>query len=79
MKRRSQANQKHSGGKRKRSSYAAKQGRGKGKDGKERGRTRYAVTSPFHPDYVTQWGHRHAEVALLALKACHDQALRSAQ
>ena len=49
------------------SSYAAKQGRARGKDGKTHGRTRYADTSPLSEHHRTDWSHRLARVCLAAL------------
>ena len=49
------------------SSYAAKQGRSRGKDGKTHGRTRYADTSPLSEHHRTDWSHRLAQVCLTAL------------
>ena len=68
MKRRSQTRGRRSGGKA-RSSYAEKQGRARGKDGKVHGRTRYAPTSPLSELHVTDFGHRLARIALPALQA----------
>lgn len=56
MKRRSQPQGRRCGGK-KRSSYAEKHS----------GRLR--VESPFHPDHVTDYGHRLARIAMPALAA----------
>ena len=65
---------------RKKSQYATKQGRTKDATGKVvRGRARIAKTSPFHPDHVTDYGHRLARIALPALARARREDAETAR